>query len=76
MHSHIAICCAWSQGNIVDFELTKCRAGNFNRATCPVIYCWSFFDGLRLSLQHLTLASLLLVFLLVSLPNEVFFDWC
>ena len=75
MHSHIAIRCAWSQGNVVDFELSKSRAGNFYRAAFPIIESRWTLHGLRLSLKHLTLAGLHLILLLVSLPDEIFLDW-
>ena len=74
MHSHVAICCAWSQGNVVDFELGKRRAGNFYRAAFTVIDSRLTLHGLRLSLEHLALAGLHLILLLVSLPDEIFLD--
>ena len=74
MHSHIAIRCAWSQSNVVDFELGKRRAGNFYRAAFTVIDSRLTLHGLRLSLEHLALAGLHLILLLVSLPDEIFLD--
>ena len=75
MHSHIAICRAWSQGNVVDFEFSERRAGNFYRAAFTIIDSRWALHGLRLSLKHLTLAGLHLILLLVSLPDEIFLDW-
>ena len=75
MHSHIAICRAWSQGNVVDFEFSERRAGNFYRAAFTIIDSRWALHGLRLSLEHLALAGLHLILLLVSLPDEIFLDW-
>ena len=76
MHSHIAICSVWSQGNVIDFELGESRTGNIYRAAFAIIDSWWALHGLRLSLSHLALACLHLILLLVSLPDEVFLNWC